>query len=45
MSTTRRRITKAIPADDPHHDIRVIWSGDNKRILSDNRTEKKQANE
>ena len=38
-STTTRKTIKAIPspAADPHHDLRVIWSGDGKRIISDNR--------
>jgi hypothetical protein len=29
--------TKAIPSDDPHNDLRVIWSSDGKTILSDRR--------
>jgi len=33
--TTHR--TTAVPSADPHHDARVIWSGDGKRIVVDNR--------
>ena len=32
---------KPIPSDDPHNDLRVIWSADGKTILRDGRPGKK----
>jgi hypothetical protein len=37
MDNNRRIGTKPIKTDDPHNDLRVIWSADGETILHDGR--------